>query len=474
MKHTVLDRLLRKFSGELYKPVKNGGSGELRISKKGIQTILEQYKLASPYPITKKLVVDRIEQIEGYKKQLEEVHKVPFIKQRTEPWYKIREGMITASNFGTVCGRNKNGTTKSYLKKQCGFEPTKEFDEKILKIMDFGTLYEEVAIKFYEDRFSVKINEFGLIPYEKSKQPDGTYKFGASPDGISDDGIMIEIKCPPLRDITGMIPIAYYYQVQGQMEICDLDECDFCEFAFAEYRSLDEFFDDYDETGYYSQNIEDKGIIIEYMPLSEEMGDGDGEGDGKKIEKKKPLPLYSDIGLSGDELLIWYKSEIKKLKKHGITDNNIFTRSWRLEKTNIIRIYRDPQFVRDMFDELSYVSKELSKLQKDREIYNKRMEDKPSTFNKRQWGKDETEYIKIGDSNQFDYLKSKIKHRLSNEAYQDKITGTRKKSFKDTKERMKEKEKEKKLKNYIECDDSDNDSESGYVKMPGTKMKRID
>ena len=50
--------------------------------------------------------------------------------------------------------------------------------------------------------------------------------FGASPDGIvsyeskNKDyvGRMLEIKCPKSRKIDGIIPIGYYYQIQGQLE----------------------------------------------------------------------------------------------------------------------------------------------------------------------------------------------------------------------------------------------------------------
>ena len=38
---------------------------------------------------------------------------------------------------------------------------------------------------------------------------------------------MLEIKCPTKRPITGFIPEYYHYQVQGQLEVCNLNYCDF-------------------------------------------------------------------------------------------------------------------------------------------------------------------------------------------------------------------------------------------------------
>ena len=57
--------------------------------------------------------------------------------------------------------------------------------------------------------------------------------FGASPDGICDIdsppdyiGRMLEIKCPPRRKFTREVPKHYWMQMQGQLETCDLEECD--------------------------------------------------------------------------------------------------------------------------------------------------------------------------------------------------------------------------------------------------------
>ena len=38
---------------------------------------------------------------------------------------------------------------------------------------------------------------------------------------------MLEIKCPPIRKFTTEVPEHYWIQMQGQLETCDLEECDF-------------------------------------------------------------------------------------------------------------------------------------------------------------------------------------------------------------------------------------------------------
>ena len=56
---------------------------------------------------------------------------------------------------------------------------------------------------------------------------------------------MLEIKCPKSRNITGIIPPIFFAQVQGQLEVCDLEYCDFLECQILrEYNSKKEFFED--------------------------------------------------------------------------------------------------------------------------------------------------------------------------------------------------------------------------------------
>jgi hypothetical protein len=54
---------------------------------------------------------------------------------------------------------------------------------------------------------------------------------GGSADGIAiHSGKLIEIKCPLVREITNEFPHHYKYQVQGLLNILELDEADFVQF----------------------------------------------------------------------------------------------------------------------------------------------------------------------------------------------------------------------------------------------------
>ena len=78
---------------------------------------------------------------------------------------------------------------------------------------------------------------------------------GASPDGITKDGIMLEIKCPYTRVMNGTVPPQYWAQVQGQLEVCGLDMCDYLECKLVKY---DTFSD------YLADPTDEKGILLTF------------------------------------------------------------------------------------------------------------------------------------------------------------------------------------------------------------------
>jgi hypothetical protein len=86
---------------------------------------------------------------------------------------------------------------------------------------------------------------------------------GASPDGINIDpespvyGRMVEIKNIVNRDIDGIPLDAYWVQMQIQMEVADLEECDFVETRIKEYATREEF---YESANPY------KGAVATFVP----------------------------------------------------------------------------------------------------------------------------------------------------------------------------------------------------------------
>lgn len=176
-------------------------------------------------------------------------------KQREPEWYSAREQMISASDMASVFKRNKYKSKNQLLKDKVLLDSTFTGN----KFTKHGQKYEDVASIIYQNRNNYNIIEFGLLIHP-------LYSFvGASPDGITHNGRMLEIKCPYSRVINGIVPDNYEVQIQIQLEVCNLEVCDFCEIRICSYDSLEEYLEDY-----YEENIDipincnklEKGLII--------------------------------------------------------------------------------------------------------------------------------------------------------------------------------------------------------------------
>jgi putative phage-type endonuclease len=165
---------------------------------------------------------------------LDELIKKPLIKQRTAEWFKLREDKLTASDLYDAI-KNPLSLAKRKLKGS-------SFNSSSIPALKWGVMFEPIATRIYSHMKNKKIHEFGLIIN------DDIEHFGASPDGITEDGVMIEIKCPYSRKIIdGEIPEKYYYQIQGQLAVCKLEECDYIECEFTCIKSEEEYLEIMDE-----------------------------------------------------------------------------------------------------------------------------------------------------------------------------------------------------------------------------------
>jgi len=197
-------------------------------------------------------IIHRIKTIKKFRKTLKELKKIPYIKQRTIEWLEARKNRLTASDvYDAVKG---NSTSLALAKKKANVV-IDNTDYNAIKALKWGTMFESMAERCYSKKYgNININEFGLLCDKYNKH------FGASPDGISDIGVMIEIKCPYSRKIIdGFIPPKYKMQIQGQLAVCELEECDYIECEFKTYSSEEEFKENIIEN---SDDI--FGIIAEY------------------------------------------------------------------------------------------------------------------------------------------------------------------------------------------------------------------
>lgn len=196
--------------------------------------IAKHAALFADRPVAVDEVRRRLEELGRYVDTLEDIVRNPGIPQRTPEWYAARETMVTGSELASAT--NPSQQRQFFHRKLAGPDGWNDLKDK--PAIKWGVKYEPVACGLYERRTGSKVHEFGLLPH---KTIEG---FGASPDGISDLGIMLEIKCPFTRVITGEVPAAYYSQIQAQLDTAGLRECDFLECKLAEYADADDFLHD--------------------------------------------------------------------------------------------------------------------------------------------------------------------------------------------------------------------------------------
>jgi putative phage-type endonuclease len=179
--------------------------------------------------------------------------------QRSEEWYTIRHSLLTASSIYKVVG--SEAKRNELICNKCG--PVVVHASTYTEgPMHWGVKYEPVSTAYYCHVNQTKIQEYGCITHP-------LYPFiGASPDGINVlesslcYGRMLEIKNPYSREITGNPKEEYWIQCQVQMEVCDLDACDFLETSFKEYVSLEDF--NADGTFQLTSEGKYKGIILHF------------------------------------------------------------------------------------------------------------------------------------------------------------------------------------------------------------------
>jgi putative phage-type endonuclease len=288
-----------------------------------VDRIFKRVRVMFPY-VTKQYISDRIEKVKKYQSQLKVLKELPIIEQRSSEWYNMRTCLITASDFGAAVGKGKFMTLKDLYKKKCGYEPDNFVS---CPPTEWGVKYEPVACSIYERLNHVNVHEFGLIRDNRN----GRNFMGASPDGINDNGVMIEIKCPynTNRPLNGQIIDQYFIQIQGQLDICELEECDFFECIFNEYRNEEDFLEACEDVTFY----------------------------GAIVEKADKSYLYSSIN---DDVISWARNNAKKGVKLVY---------WVLREHNQIRVYRKEDFFFEIRENVKRVWNKILLYRNNKQLY---------------------------------------------------------------------------------------------------------
>jgi putative phage-type endonuclease len=257
--------------------------------------------------------------------------------QRTSEWYTYRHNLITASNAYKVFENETARNQLIYEKCVAPYIPTAESSNaeslpppvsqiNINTALHWGQKYEPVSVMIYEHLYNTQLGDFGCIQHD-------TYRFiGASPDGINIDpnsaryGRMLEIKNPVSREIDGVPKKEYWVQMQQQMEVCDLDECDFLETKFIEYANECEFNQDGEFAETHDGNM--KGIIMYFSNKY-----------GNPVYKYKPMNIDSV-----DDFEVWEQQQMEENEDVLTWIKNIY---WKLEQISCVLVQRNQKWFYD-------------------------------------------------------------------------------------------------------------------------------
>ena len=237
-------------------------------------------------------------------------------EQRSADWYHFRWDGLTASNLWKMF--DSQSSLNSLIYSKCVPINIKKFQSvNIDSAFHNGHKYEPLSLMIYEEMYDTEVSEYGCITHD-------TYDFlKASPDGINTKrgnpryGRLVEVKNPVSRKLTGIPKKDYWIQMQHQMEVCDLNECDFLETIFKSYDNENEFMNDGSFTK--TRDGKRKGIIIRYF------------------DNKEPIYEYAPLNLSKQNFDIWYNETMEKNKKLTWIEN-IY---WYLEDISIVLVTRN-------------------------------------------------------------------------------------------------------------------------------------
>ncbi len=275
-------------------------------------------------------------------KTLKIIDSHPSHQQRSQEWYQFRWERLTASDLAKAVGEKgdksrlellyqKSITLENYIKQRESFSLGGQ------AAIQHGICFEPVATALYEWKNKLEVKEYGCLPHLYINY------LAASPDGIcisreknpNYHGRMLEIKCPYSRTITGIPKVEYYMQVQLQLEVCDLEYCDFLECDIRTYSGMRDFLDDSpknnngeDQISYcFNSSGKRKGVLYEYTEK------------GSNTLKYKYCPL----DFTNDQVSQW----IRDTKEEIISNPNfcpVGCRYWWLEEYNTTLIKREPQY----------------------------------------------------------------------------------------------------------------------------------
>jgi putative phage-type endonuclease len=242
--------------------------------------------------------------------QVQVLQEIPKIPQRSKEWFDLRLNRLTASDLGQALGKGKFGNRKSLLQKKAFPDM---FPFKTAPALKWGTMFEDMGMRCYQQLINpVEIYEFGMIPNLEIPC------FGASPDGITETGIMVEMKCPYVRKCDETIPEQYYLQIQGQLATCKLFCCDYVECYYEVYHDVSEY-----QLLCQSLDKKEHGIILEFQ------------------KEETYMYEYSPIWYTTEECIQWANQHVSTVLEEHPEYAFVKMTPWKLKRIFTKRVQFD-------------------------------------------------------------------------------------------------------------------------------------
>lgn len=134
--------------------------------------------------------------------------------QGSKEWYKARIGRITGSTVGAILGLSPWQKPADVIRAMVREYHGAETEFKGNPASDHGNMHEQRAMLAFMRETGLSVEKCGFFPYGD--------RMGASPDGLTSDGGVLELKVPySLRNGGEFKPLADqpHYAAQVQMEI---------------------------------------------------------------------------------------------------------------------------------------------------------------------------------------------------------------------------------------------------------------
>jgi hypothetical protein len=318
--------------------------------------------------------MEKTHDLKRYQKQVKKLIEINKNSppQKSEKWFTVRNTRITASSASSCLPKIEEicipyeklfNVKIKYNPNQCfnTYETREEFiinkcrayfGENLFKDNIYtlhGKKFEEISTRLYRKVYNTEVLEFGLLPHPRLSW------LAMSPDGVTPSGIMLEIKNP--NKMYTIPSMTYFTQTQIQMEVANLDECDFLVCDVKNIDTEQEFIERIIDE---SQNMlipnsckQYKGILLNKLAEPH-------NSTTKYIYPPEHLnTIYDFLNWSQNTILEYQQNSIEVIPNYYI-----------IQEWSVIRINRDREWFNIIKPYLKSTMDLIKKLQSDPQLFN--------------------------------------------------------------------------------------------------------